>query len=104
MKITREESTEWNYPCFGRAKDGEVVWFTENEIGVVVSGRPSFNDGWLMSSFTPIDNPFEEKVEKFKPITIVLETQAEAEAMFRAMQEGKHTKHEDWIKLSYLLD
>jgi hypothetical protein len=99
MKITREESTEWNYPCFGRAL-GDVVWFTEDGIGVVVRGSTSFNDGWNMDCFTPIDNPFEEK---FKPVTIVLETETEAKAMVRAMGNEDDIKEIDWNKLIALI-
>jgi hypothetical protein len=104
MKITREETTEWNYPCFGRAKDGDVVWFTEYGIGVVVRGTTPFKDGWNMDCFTPIDNPFEDKVEKFKPIKIVLETNEEVEDMYNAMRAGADTKYVDWTKLGNLLD
>jgi hypothetical protein len=100
MKITREETTEWNYPCFGRAKDGDVVWFTEYGIGVVVRGSTSFNDGWNMDCFTPIDNPFEKK---FKPVTIVLETETEAKAMVRAMGNEDDIKEIDWNKLIALI-
>jgi hypothetical protein len=104
MIITREESTEWNYPCFGRAKDGDVVWFTARGVGEMVRGTTHLSDGWRMDYFTPIDNPFEDKVEKFKPITIVLETQEEAEAMYDAMRAGADTKYVDWTKLGNLLD
>jgi hypothetical protein len=104
MKITREESTEWEYPCFGRAEDGDVVWFTAKGVGEMVFGNSSFKDGWLMSSFTPIDNPFEDKkVEKFKPITIVLETETEAEAMYDAMSETPAIELTDWNKLITLI-
>jgi hypothetical protein len=102
MKITREETTEWDYPCFGRAKDGEVVWFTEYGIGVVVRGSTSFNDGWNMDCFTPIDNPF-EKEKKFKPITIVLETEEELKAMKKAMMEESTVTNIDWNKLIALI-
>jgi hypothetical protein len=104
MKITREESTEWNYPCFGRAEDGDVVWFTSEEQGHRVSGCSYVVDGWIMDCFTPIDNPFEDKkVEKFKPITIVLETETEAEAMYDAMSETPAIELTDWNKLITLI-
>jgi uncharacterized glyoxalase superfamily protein PhnB len=62
-----------------------------------------------MDYFTPIDNPFEDKkVEKFKPITIVLETQEEAEyvleAMANAMSEETAIEEKDWQKLDNLVN
>jgi hypothetical protein len=101
MKITREETTEWNYPCFGRAEDGDVVWFTEKGVGEMVRGTSPIKYGWGMDYFTPIDNPFEEK--KFKPIKIVLETEEEFNAMLHAMGNEDTIKNKDWKKLNNLL-
>jgi hypothetical protein len=101
MKITREETTVWNYPCFGRAEDGDVVWFTKDGVGVVVRGATSFDAGWIMDRFTPIDNPFEKK---FNPITIVLETEEEFHAMLHAMGNEDTIKDQDWSKLDNLVN
>jgi hypothetical protein len=104
MKITREETEEWNYPCFGRGKNGDVVWFAEKGMGPTVVGDVRYSGPWDMTCFKPIYNPFEEKVEKFKPIKIVLETKEEAEAMYKAMDECKEIEGEDLRKLANLLD
>jgi hypothetical protein len=102
MKITREETTEWNYPCFGRAEDGDVVWFTAKGIGEMVNGTTRLANGWIMDRFTTIDNPF-EKEKKFNPITIVLETETEAKAMVRAMGYEDAITETYWRKLKDLV-
>ena len=104
MKITREESTEWNYPCFGRGKNGDVVWFAEKGMGPTVVGDVRYSGPWDMDCFTPIDNPFEDKVEKFKPITIVLETEEEFKAMRNAMLNEEAITDIDWNELNKLKD
>ena len=102
MKITREDSG-WNYPCFGKAQDGDVVWFTSEGTGSLIIGSYANGFGWNMGFFTPIDNPFEKKVEKFNPITIVLETEEDAINMYQTMIEAKLIDYEDTTKLGKLL-
>lgn len=103
MKITREESEEWNYPCFGKSDKGTVVWFTTEGQGTAITDSAARSYDWNTDCFTPIDNPFEEKVKKFKPVKIVLETKAEAVAMHNAMYECKEIEASDWKKLGNLL-
>ncbi len=81
MKVTREQS---KYPYYGKAKNGNVVYFTAPSTGIVVTRRyyevGHQADCWTEKDFTPIPNPFDEK--KFEPITITLETEEEAIAMW----------------------
>lgn len=57
--VDREEKhSGWNYPCLGIAKDGLIVLFSAEEVGVVI--RPSddyrcgyYADDWDMVCFTP---------------------------------------------------
>jgi len=107
MKVSKAKAEKWNFPCYGKSGKGTVVFFKEDKIGTCVKEGgitllgESSND-WCMDYFTPIQDPFEEKVEKeddFQPITIVLETEEEVVNMLRLMgRSGSDEALENWKK------
>ena len=54
----RKNKVEWNFPCLGKASDGEVVLFEKAKSGTVVVAvlfqlGLYYND-WEMCEFTPL--------------------------------------------------
>ena len=104
MKVFKEKSEKWNFPCYGKSRKGTVVFFKEDKIGTCVKESErtpvgeSSND-WCMDYFNPSPNPFEEEEEKFEPITIVLETKEEAVNMLWLMgRSGSDEALDNWKK------
>jgi hypothetical protein len=102
MRVSIDISEEWVYPCFGRGKNGDVVWFAEKGIGHSVVGDARYSGPWDMTCFKPIDNSFKDK--RFDSITIVLDTQEEAISMANAMYNEPTITMDEWALLKVLLD
>lgn len=81
MKVTREQK----YPYYGKHKtNGSVVKFIKESLALPVHDPNGVylhtTHALIENHFTPIPNPFEE--EKFESITITLNTEEEALAMW----------------------
>jgi hypothetical protein len=88
MRVSKSISDSWVYPCFGRSKNGDIVWFTGDGVGSCVIGDSHLGDNWIMECFELIDNPFEYHACKFKPIRIVLDTREEFDHLCMAIDVG----------------
>jgi hypothetical protein len=86
MRVSKSISDAWVYPCFGRGKNGDVVWFAEKGIGHSVVGDARYSGPWDMTCFKPIDNPFKDK--RFDSITIELDTREEFDHLCMAIDVG----------------
>jgi len=60
MKITvkQQPQVEWNYPCFGISKNGNVVLFSNSGMGTVIKNSRDnvigyHSEKWNMTLFTP---------------------------------------------------